>query len=97
MNLVDLAPDVLACRSMGHAWYHRDDDRHVFRGGEILRFDRHEECGRCGTTRLRTVDLAAGLITRRSMSYPPGYRLGNQPRPTRFDALEASYLKENPR
>lgn len=94
MKLSDLADDVLACRSMGHAWYHRDDDNHVFRRGELLRFDRHEECARCGAARRRTIDLAAGLVTRRSTKYPLGYRLVGHPRTTRFDALAASYSKE---
>lgn len=97
MKLADLADDVLACRSMGHAWYHRDDSEHVRRRGEILRFDRHEECARCGTTRRRTIDLGIGLVTRRSTKYPPGYLLKDHPRTTRFDALTASYSKETDR
>lgn len=99
MNLLrTLSADVLACRSMGHAWYHRDDSEHrTTRRGEIVSFVRHEECERCGTERKRTVDLGASLISRRSMKYPPGYLLPGHPRTTRFDALEASYKKESDR
>ena len=97
MKLSDLADDVLDCRSMGHSWFHRDDDDHVRRRGETLRFVRHEECARCGATRRRTIDLRLGLVTRRSTKYPPGYLLKDHPRTTRFDALVASYSKETNR
>lgn len=98
MRLSDLSADVLACRSMGHAWYHRDDSEHRrTRSGTIVSFVREEECERCGAERKRTVDLGASLISRRSMKYPPGYLLPGHPRTTRFDALAASYPKESDR
>lgn len=99
MNLLtELDPVYLDCRAMGHSWYHRDDDSFRIVRGRILSFDRHEECARCGALRRRTIDLGASRVSRRSTKYPPGYRLVNHPRTTRFDALEASYtVQENAR
>lgn len=96
MRLTDLGPDVLDCRSMGHAWAHLTDAEHQYRGGQVTSFARIEECGRCGTTRRRVVDLRAGEITGRSTRYAPGYLLTGQPRVSRFDALTTLYGRTSP-
>ena len=87
----------LDCRAMGHAWSHVDDDGHAYSRGVLLRFDRHEVCSRCRSTRRRTVDLVENAVTRRSTKYAPGYLRPGEPRLTRFDALVASPTKETDR
>lgn len=93
-SLRDAGGDVLECRSMGHAWSHMDDSDHERRGGEIVRFIRHEECLRCQTRRWREVDLKAGLVTRRGTHYADGYLLEKgSVKPTRMDALRVMYRR----
>lgn len=97
MKLTDLGPDVLACRSMGHAWFHLTDENHLSRRGDLRSFDRIESCERCGAHRRKTIDLQRGEVTKRSMRYPVDYLLKGQPRTTRFDALVAEYGFTAPR
>lgn len=95
MDLKDLTAEALDCRSMGHSWFHRDDQEHTFRKSHgistLVSFVRFEECGRCGAERRRTINLERGEVTRRSTRYPDGYLLKNHPRVSRFDALRATY------
>lgn len=89
-SLGKASQEVLDCRSMGHAWSHRDDDQWQTDGpGNLVSFVRHEYCTRCGTFRWRKIDLDLMKITKRGTKYADGYLLQKgSARPTRFDALQ---------
>lgn len=105
MRLSTLGPDVLQCRSMGHAWDHVDDHDHLYRADSrgratntLTRFWRDERCLRCSAERTREVDLSKpNRISVRTtrMRYPSGYLVsGAKKRVTRGDALGAQYGRE---
>lgn len=86
--------EVLDCRSMGHAWSHRDDTDFKQSHGEIVRFKRVEECDRCTTIRWRQIDLDLMKVTKRGTRYADGYLLKRgSVRPTRVDAVLVAYRR----
>lgn len=94
-SLGKASQEVLDCRSMGHAWVHVNDEDFVTRRGQIAKFNRIEDCYRCGTIRWRQIDLEEMRITKRGTRYADGYLLQKgSARPTRFDALQVALRRD---
>lgn len=89
-NLSQASTNVLDCRSMGHAWFHKDDE--PTSNPNVSR--RRERCERCGSERWRDINFTQLLILRRGTKYPDGYLLvEGSARVSRAQALAALYLR----
>ena len=75
--LIKLPTHVLECRAMGHTWFHKEDQTiRTNAAGEIVSYERREQCERCTATRIRAIDVSGPRpipVGSYSMRYPSDY------------------------
>lgn len=86
MSMKNLSNPFIRCRTLGHTW------RVVYTNSNQICLN----CSSCHTRRLDSVAVGSGRVTKRQYTYPPGYSLAGQDRPTR-NAFRVEFINRNRR